>query len=270
MEHFVRKLGTFAITAVILLIGLYILAPFAIVSPGHRGVLTTLGSVSSTIYGEGIHFKWPLIQTMNQINVRIQKAEGESDAASRDMQQVHAVIALNYNIKPGSVVDVFRDIGQNIDEKVISPATHEMVKAVTANFTAEELISKRAIVSHEIKSRLVERLTPYGIHIAEVSIVNFAFSKSFNEAIEAKTTAEQLKLKADRDLFRIRVEAEQKVTSARAEAESLALQKQQVSAELIRLREVENQRRAIDKWNGVLPNVTGGAVPFINVNQQGK
>lgn len=112
-----------------------------------------------------------------------------------------------------------------------------------------------------------ERLGKHGVTVDEFSIVNFDFSKSFNEAIEAKTTAEQLKLKAERDLARIKVEAEQKVASAKAEAEALGLQKQQVTAELIRLREIENQRKAIEKWNGVLPNVTGGSIPFINVGK---
>ena len=117
----------------------------------------------------------------------------------------------------------------------------------------------------------VEMRTPAvlsaGVHVAAMvaAIVNFNFSRSFNDAIEAKTTAEQLKLKAERDLQRIEVEAKQRVAQAKAEAESLAVQRQQVTPELIQLRQMENQRMAIEKWDGKLPNVSGGAVPFINV-----
>ena len=248
-----------------LLIFLYWLAPFAIVGSGTRGVLTTFGKVSDEVYGEGIHFVMPVAQQMHSIDVRIQKGEGQGDAASKDMQSVHTTVALNYHIQPDQAAVVFRELGQSVGERIILPAVQEAVKA--AQYTAEELISKRPEVRDRIKSLLAERLIKHGVSVDEFSIINFSFSKSFNEAIEAKTTAEQLKLKAERDLARIKVEAEQKVASAKAEAESLALQKQQVTAELIRLREIENQRKAIEKWNGVLPNVTGGAIPFINVSQ---
>jgi hypothetical protein len=113
---------------------------------------------------------------------------------------------------------------------------------------------------------LHERLAKHHVVVDEFSIVSFSFSKSFNDAIEAKTTAEQLKLKAERDLQRIRVEAEQRVASAEAEAKALAVQRQEVTAELLKLREVENQRRAIDRWDGRLPTyVASGAVPFLQV-----
>lgn len=248
------------------LVVLWILSPFAIVPAGSRGVITTFGAVSLDVLEEGLHFRIPIAQTLHLMDVRIQKGEGAGDAASKDLQQVHTTVALNYHVDPREAANVFRDLGQDIGDRIIVPAVQEAVKAATAQYTAEELIAKRPEVRDRIRSLLMERLTRHGVVVDEFSIVNFAFSKSFNEAIEAKTTAEQLKLKAERDLQRIRVEAEQKVTSAKAEAESLSLQKAQVTPELIRLREIENQRKAIEKWDGKLPNVSGGAIPFINVN----
>jgi len=179
---------------------------------------------------------------------------------------VHTRVALNYHVRPEGAVTVFRDLGNEPGQRIIIPAVQEAVKAVTARFTAEELIAKRTDVRDQIVTQLRERLARHGIMVDEFSIVNFNFSRSFNDAIEAKTTAEQLKLKAERDLQRIEVEAKQRVAQARAEAESLAVQRQQVTPELIRLREMENQRMAIEKWDGKLPTVAGGgAVPFINV-----
>ncbi len=244
---------------------LWLVSPFAIVPAGHRGVVTTFGKVSPVVFDEGIHLVIPVAQAVHLIDVRIQKGEGAGDAASKDLQQVHTTVALNYHIDPKETASVFQDVGITIGDKIIVPAVQEAVKAATAQYTAEELIAKRPEVRDRIRGLLVERLSRHGVIVDEFSIVNFAFSKSFNEAIEAKTTAEQLKLKAERDLQRIRVEAEQKVTQAKAEAESLALQKQQVTPELIRLREIENQRRAIEKWDGHMPQVAGGALPFINV-----
>ncbi|MEI8323888.1 MAG: prohibitin family protein [Betaproteobacteria bacterium] len=247
---------------------LLLLAPFAIVPNGFRGVLTTFGKSDGLIYDAGIHFRIPMVQTMHLMNVQIQKGEGEGDAASRDLQSVHTKVAVNYHLTPSSVLDAFQNIGPSTDiaaERIIVPATHEAVKASTAKFTAEELITRRTEVGDAIAHLLREKMQRHGLALDEFSIVNFAFSKSFSEAIEAKVGAEQQKLKAERDLLRIRVEAEQKVASARAEAESLALQRQQVTPDLLRLREIENQSAAIKKWDGHLPNVTGAAVPFINV-----
>jgi len=241
------------------------LAPFGTVPAGYRGVMTTFGNPSSEVLSEGIHFRVPLAQKLNLVNVSIQKGEGDGDAASRDLQTVHTRIALNYHVRPDAAVSVFRDLGNEPGTRIIIPSVQEAVKAVTARFTAEELIAKRTDVRDEIVTQLRERLARHGIVVDEFSIVNFNFSRSFNEAIEAKTTAEQLKLKAERDLQRIEVEAKQRVAQARAEAEALSLQRQQVTPELIQLRQMENQRMAIDKWDGKLPNVSGGAVPFINV-----
>jgi regulator of protease activity HflC (stomatin/prohibitin superfamily) len=251
-----------------LLLVLWIAAPFAVVPAGNRGVLTTFGKVDLTVYAEGIHWRWPIAQKMHLVDVRIQKGEGEGEAASKDLQVVHTKVAVNFHLKPERVADIFRSVGNldAVESRLILPAVQEAVKAATARYTAEELITKRPEVRDAIRLALNERLMKHDVMIDEFSIVNFQFSKSFNEAIEAKTTAEQLKLKAERDLQRIRVEAEQKIASAEAEAKSLAMQKQEVTSELLRLREVENQRRAIEKWDGQLPTyMTGGAIPFIQV-----
>jgi regulator of protease activity HflC (stomatin/prohibitin superfamily) len=257
----------YGVGAVLLVLAVSVLSPFVVIPAGHRGVVTTFGRVNDDVLGEGLHFVLPIMNAVTRMTVQIQKGEGEGEAASKDLQQVHTRVAVNYHLKPENVALTFRDIGNldAVETRLLLPAVQEAVKATTAQYTAEELIAKRSDVRDRIRAAMVERMTRHGIIIDEFSIVNFSFSKSFNEAIESKTTAEQLKLKAERDLERIRVEAEQKVASARAEAESLRIQKQEVTAELIHLREIENQRKAIEKWDGHLPNVTGGGIPFINV-----
>ena len=147
-----------------------------------------------------------------------------------------------------------------------------MVKAVTALYTAVELITQREKVRSEIKEHLKSRLIGYNILVDDFSIVNFKFSQQFTQAIEAKQTAEQFALKAQRDLERIKIEAEQKVAQAKAEAEALRLQKANISPELVKLRQIEASLKAIEKWDGHMPKVTSGSVPFIDVKslEQGK
>ena len=127
-------------------------------------------------------------------------------------------MALNFNLNPTRVVSLYQDIGKNeeiIQFKIISPAIQESVKAATAKFTAEELISKRSDVNAEIFSILTEKLDPLGVLVVAVNIVNFEFSESFDKAIEEKVKAEQEAFTEQNRLEKIKFEAQQKVETAR-------------------------------------------------------
>jgi len=245
------------------------MSPVAIVPPSSRGVKTTFGKVDDVVLEPGIHFLLPIAQKIHLMDVQIQKGEGDGDAASKDMQSVHTRIAINYHMRPSAVTTAFKDIGSTTDivaERIILPATQEAVKAVTAKFTAEELITRRTEVRDSIGLLLREKMERQGLALDEFAIVNFSFSKVFAEAIEAKVKAEQERLKAERDLLRIEVEAKQKVATAKAEAESLAIQRQQITSDLLALRKIENEKMAIAKWDGKLPQwVSGGNTPFVNI-----
>jgi regulator of protease activity HflC (stomatin/prohibitin superfamily) len=255
------------IIGIILLILLFF-RPFVQIGAGERGVVMNFGAVQDTVLDEGLHFRVPIMQSIVAVDVKVQKSESEAAAASSDLQDVSSKVALNYHILPDKANIVYQTIGIAFKERIIDPAVHEVVKAVTAKYTAEELITKRPAVSDAMKTALTERLLMHNIAVDAFSIVGFSFSKIFMEAIESKQTAEQLALKARRDLDRIKIEAEQKITAAKAEAESLRLQRANISADLIELRKIEANLKAIEKWNGILPQVTGsGAVPFIGVGE---
>jgi prohibitin 2 len=172
------KVGKIVGALVAALIIIPIVNPTAIVPSGNRGVVTEFGKVDPTPLGEGLHFRIPVFQTVHMMNVQIQKGEGEGDAASKDMQSVHTRVALNYHIDPSQVPMVYRDIGVNVGDNIIVPAVQEAVKAATALFTAEELITRRPEVREKIREMLVGRLIRHGVKIDEFSIVNFSFSKS--------------------------------------------------------------------------------------------
>jgi regulator of protease activity HflC (stomatin/prohibitin superfamily) len=242
--------------------------PWVQVGAGERGIVLNFGAVQYKVLDEGLHFRVPLMQEIIRVDVKVQKAETDAAAASADLQDVSSTVAINYHIIPDKANIVYQSIGIHFKERIIDPAVLEVVKAVTAKYTAEELITKRPAVSDAMKLSLTERLLAHNIAVDAFSIVGFSFSKIFMEAIESKQTAEQLALKAKRDLDRIKIEAEQTITAARAEAESLRLQKANISQDLIELRKIEANLKAIEKWNGILPQVTGaGAVPFIGVGE---
>jgi len=257
----------YALIAFAALILVLTLNPFVVIGAGERGVVMNFGAVQKEILNEGLHIRMPIMQKVVIMNVQVQKGEGQGDAASKDLQQVTTNVAINNHLDPLKVAHVYQTIGtfDQVGQRIILPAVSESVKAATAQYTAEELISKRQEVREKIRQLLLVRLAVYGVIVDDFSIVNFAFSREFSNAIESKTTAEQLKLKAERDLERIRIEADQKILQAQAEAESLRLQKENVTENLIKLRQIEMQQRAIEKWDGKLPQVTGAATPFIDL-----
>jgi regulator of protease activity HflC (stomatin/prohibitin superfamily) len=258
------KLGLVKFIALAVVAFIVVSGSLVIVGPGQRGVVLNFGAVSPTVWGEGLHFKIPFYQQVVKMDVRVQKEQTEAAAASKDLQDTHSTIAVNFNIIPDKAGWVFQNIGLGYNQRVIDPVTQEVVKAVTAKYTAVELITNREKIRTEIKELLKVRLLDYHIAVVDVSIVNFKFSAQFTQAIENKQTAEQMALKASRDLDRIKIEAQQKIAQAQAEAESLRLQRQNVTAELVELRRIEAMQEAIRKWNGVMPQVTGGALPFID------
>ncbi|MFD0862967.1 prohibitin family protein [Sungkyunkwania multivorans] len=259
-----QRRNLFIITIVVIL--LFAFKPWVQIGAGERGVVQNFGAVQETVLNEGIHFKIPIVQTVVLMDVKIQKAMTDAASSSSDLQDVDLSVALNYHIIPDKANLVYQTIGVEFKERIIDPAIQEVMKAVSARYTAEELITKRPAVSTEMQQALTSRLLASNISVDAFSIISFSFSQTFTDAIEAKQTAEQNALKAKRDLDRIRVEAEQTIAAATAEAEALRLQKMNISPDLIELRKIEANLKAIEKWNGILPQVTGaGAVPFIGV-----
>lgn len=264
MSMLIKKIFVGCLTAIVFFVVIIIVfGSWYTIPPGHRGVIVRLGAVQKGVQGEGLHFKLPWVDDIEKLNVQVQKDEVEANAASHDLQIVTTKIASNFNLVPEVVDQIYQEIGFDYANKVIAPAVQEIVKAVTAKYTAEELITKRADVKMQIKQLLADRLLNYHIRLVDVSIADFNFSKAFNEAIEAKQVAEQQVATARNNLDRIKVEAMQKVTQAEAEAKALDLQRQVISQQLIELRTVENQKMAIERWDGHLPQYSAGNLPFI-------
>lgn len=240
---------------------------FYTVGAGQRAVVVTLGKAGQESMEPGLHFKIPFVQKAVKFDVKTQKYEADASAASSDLQTVTVKLAINYHVLPGAVPTIYKEIGPEYAARIIQPLEQEVVKATTAQFTAEELITKREQVRDEMKSVLKERLDARGIIVEEVSIVNFDFSESFNAAIENKVTAQQNALAAKNRLEQIQYEAQQRVAQATGEAEAIRIQTAAIQAaggkEYVQL-------RAIERWNGAMPMVVGtGTMPFINIPMGG-
>ncbi len=252
-----------ALYGLLLLVLALMLNPFGTVGAGERGILLRFNAVTGTIYNEGLYFRWPLIETVVKMDIKVQKNQVEATAASKDLQTVHSDVAFNFHINPSRVASIYQEVGIDYNQRIIAPTLQEAVKASTAQFTAEELITKRELVREQAKTALREKLQTRGIMVDEFNIVNFAFSTTFNSAIEAKVTAEQSALAARNKLEQIKFEADQRIAEARGKAEAM-----RIESEALRSNPQILELRTLEKWDGVLPQVTGGGgVPFINLQR---
>jgi regulator of protease activity HflC (stomatin/prohibitin superfamily) len=240
-----------------------------VVPAGHRAVIfDVFKGVKAEPLKEGMNFIIPFVQEATLVDVRVQKAEFEAAAASKDLQIVRAKIAVNIHPEIATVAALYREVGLAYAEKIIHPAVQEVLKASAARYTAEELVTKRESVKQIIHEELAKVLKKSNIELLETYLTDFEFSSEFAKAIEFKQVAEQQALKAKRDLDRIKIEAEQQVAKARAEAEGLKMQRAAITSELLELRRIEMQKNAIDKWDGKMPEVMlGGTTPFIDMGK---
>jgi len=243
------------------------------VDAGNLGVVTKWGEIQDVALPEGIHFRTPVKTQIINISTRVHKMEASASASSKDLQVVSTKIALNYRIDAAQVVEVFRNVGTRlvVESTIIDPALQESLKRATAQYTAEELITKRQQVKETLGDSISHTLSKSNILVTELSITDFQFDAQYQQAIESKQVAEQRALTAKNDLARIKVEAEQAEAEARgianamlaraeAEAKAQELLKTTISPEIVYL-------RAVEKWDGQQPAVVGEGGAILDLGQ---
>jgi len=248
-----------------------LLGAIAVIGAGHRGVLLTWGKVEDKILPEGISIITPFMNQVVQMSAQTLKYQASASSASKDLQDVSTEVTLNYKIEPERANWIYQNLGSDYENRIIQPAIQEAVKASTAQFTAEELITQRPTVKANIESALRDRMLNYSLVMETVSITDFKFSPSFSQAIEAKVTAQQLALKAENDLQRIRVEAEQAVAIAQGQANATIIKATSEAAAIKITGEALKNNPAlvnleyIKRWQGILPTtlIIGGETPSL-------
>lgn len=239
---------------------------FYTVDPGHTAIQLRLGKVMGIQNVSGFYFKAPLIDTIVTINTQINKAAIETTGMSRDLQTVSVGMVINYRIS--DVLKLYQEIGTNFEKVIIDPFTQESVKAVIAKFTAEDLIQSRHEAKEKVIQELQDRLAPRYLQLVDFNFIHLDFSPDFIKAVEDKQIAEQSAKTSKNLTAKVQEEALQSRTRAEAEAFALRVKKEAVTKELIALQQVEIQLKAIEKWNGVLPRVNGGTLPFLSLYQE--
>lgn len=245
------KLGVLA--ALVLLAVITFFSSIRSIDTGRVGVVTQYGKVTGRELGEG--FSWVVpwgINNVTEYDIKTQKVEAQSAAATKDLQDVNATIVLTYSLNRGKVSEVHKEVGANFQAIEIDPQVQEAFKAVSAQYTASELITRRAEVKEAVLKNLKDRIEKNDrYNIQDIAITNFTFSEEFNKAIEAVQVANQKVAQARQELETTKVEAEKRVAEAKAAAESQRLQQQTLTDALL-------YKQWIEKWDGKLPTTVTG------------
>ena len=220
--------------------------------------------------GEGLNFKVPVAERAIKVDVKVQPHPfKEIDAASKEYQMVRLTGMMNFHIDPAYVNLLYQTVGLDFANKVIDPAFNDFVKEVVPNYLITEILPKREEIRKRAMTKLGDNLARYHIVVDDIYISNIRFSPEYEKAIEAKQVAQQYVETQRQVLAQREIEAQQKVATAKGEAESIQLVAQgQARANDLLSRSISPilvEYKSIEKWNGIMPQVTGGAVPFIEL-----
>lgn len=260
-------------TVIALIVVSLIMSCFYVVNSGERAIVLTNGRVTE-VAGDGLHFKTPVFQSIVRVDVRTQKAHAPAPAGTNDLQIVKTEVALNYHLMADQVGKIYANTGLDVEERIIDPRIQETVKAVVAHYTAEQLLKQRDKVRAEIVASLERMLKAYSIVVEDIQITDFQFSQAFDQAIEAKQTAEQNALTERNKLESVKLKAQQAVATAQGQADSnLAIATAEAKAISLRGQAIRENPQVIElnkieKWDGKLPAVTGGATPIIKLDDK--
>lgn len=230
------------------------------VDTGRVGVVTQYGNVTGRELDEGLSWVLPWgLNNVTEYDIKTQKVQTDVAAATKDLQDVNATIVLTYSLNRGKVSEIHQQVGANYQEIDIDPQIQEAFKATTAQFTNQELITKRPEVKDVVLKTLKERVEKNGrYNIQDIAITDFQFSKAFNDAIEAVQIANQKVAQARQELETVKVEAEKQVTEAQARAEAQRLQQQTLTQEIL-------MQEWIKRWDGKLPTYVTGDSTILSI-----
>ena len=252
-------------------IGFIVITVFASITTvptGYVGVKTKFGKVQDDVIQEGLNTKAPFIEKIVKIDCRTQKIETASEGSTKDMQTVSISVAINYNVNKNTANSLYREVGTDYKNIIINPAILEAIKSSMAQYTAEELITKRTEVSNAIQDSIVEKIADRGFVVTEFNIINIDFSEEYDKAIETKAVKQQEVMTAQAELEKQKIQNEKEISEAEKDAKVMELQNAQITDKTLKLKELEIQQKLAEKWNGQLPTTSlGENIPMINISK---
>lgn len=238
---------------------------FEIVEPGYRGIETNLGKVVGEPLAEGLHFYNPLTSDIKEFNIRQETWSAKTSIFTKDTQRVEVEFAVTYTPDPKAVTKIYLEVGREeaLVEKIVKPVVLGSLKDAIGQVIADELVSKRELITRAALKEVQENLASKNVFITDLQFTNLDFDDAYEQAVEQKVVATQMAQKSKNETVQIEEQAKQTVATARAEAEAMRIKSQALSQNK-GLVEFEIAK----KWNGVLPQyMMGNSVPLIDFSK---
>lgn len=243
---------------------------FRTIDAGQVGVVTRFGAVNREVEaGIAVKLPWP-VERMHKFNVKTAKEEVPAQAGTKDSQVINSKIAVNYHIERGQAGKVYSQLGDKYLETVLMPRVQTIFKNQTPAFAGNELLTNRAKIENSTLLAVQKEFDKQGIKVEQFSIVDFGFSPAISQAIESKQVAQQEAEKAVYAKQKAEQDAQAEIERARGQAESQRLLNETASDKTIELKQLEVQSKALDKWDGKLPQVVGSPNSIFNIPLQGR
>ena len=257
------------ISFIILFLIVTIFNTLTTVPTGFVGVKTRFGQVQNDVIQEGLNVKVPYIEQIVRIDCKTKKIQTTSESSTKDMQTVQTTVAVNYNVNKETANKIYKEIGLDYEDIIINPAILESIKSAMAQYTAEELITKRAEVSNKIQETLIDKIKTRGFIVTEFNLTNIDFSEEYDRAIEAKAVKQQEVVTAQAELEKQKIQNEKEISIAEKDAKVMQLQNQQITDKTLQLKALEIQQKLIEKWDGKFPSTMLGesANMLFNINK---
>lgn len=254
-----KKIIKYSVISIIVIIAIItIFNSFKTVQTGFVGIKTQFGKVQDDVLQEGLNLKIPYIEKIVLMDCKTKKVEVTSESSSKDLQTVSVTVALNYNVNKQTAGKLYREVGVDYENIIVSPAILESIKSVMAQYTAEELITKRSEVSAMIWEALANKITSKGLDVTGFDLINIDFSDAFNAAIEAKVVKQQEVAAAQAELEKQKIQNEKEVSIAEKDAKVMELQNREITENTLKLKELEIKQKMIEKWDGKYPTTMLG------------
>lgn len=219
------------------------------VDGGHRAVVfNRVTGMKPTVYGEGLNFVVPWFERPYVYDIRTRPCNLQTLTGSKDLQMVTIGVRVLHRPSPKQLVWIYQHLGMNYDERILPSLMNECAKAVVAKYNANELLTKREVVSADIRKELVKRASAFNVQLEDVAITHLSFSPEYARAVEAKQVAQQDAERAKYIVIGAQQEKQTIITRAKGEAQSATLIGQSVKKNpgFMKLRRIDAARDIAD------------------------